>query len=266
MEGEAVVENLFTRASDNPLVTFAPSAETSVGNIAHPEGHEHEQCESEDSHDPPEKPEIFLTAIDGTFPVGVDLTGADISSKSREQLEIILRHFEMCFSHNRADIGLSTLVEHSIPLVDNAVPPCIIRKVPFHLRDTFRAEVNKLKEAGIVKPCSSPFLSPAVLVNKSDGTLRLVVDFCELNKITKIEKFPIPRLEEMLELMGNNPFRTSFDATQAFYNIPMNKMDEPKTAFCALDETLNFARMPMGLSGSPSTLQRLMNHILLGLL
>ena len=117
-------------------------------------------------------------------------------------------------------------------------------------------------EAGIIVPSSSPWTSPLVPVRKKDGSLRLCVDYRRLNQVTQEDRYPMPRVEELLEQLGSARFITTLDLTKGYYQVSVHPDDREKTAFMCPMGKFQFVRMPFGLKGAPTTFQRLMDVVL----
>jgi hypothetical protein len=91
-------------------------------------------------------------------------------------------------------------------------------------------------EAGIIRPSTSPFCSPLWIIPKppdAEGKprYRVVVDYRELNKRTKTEKYPLPRLEEMLDRIARATVFSTMDLKAGYHQIRMCEKDREKTAF-----------------------------------
>ena len=114
----------------------------------------------------------------------------------------------------------------------------------------------------IEKITSSEYRAPAILVPKPDGTMRMVIDFRRLNKITKKNKYPMEDTESvMLRLHGSKWF-SKFDLSNGFYQILVDENSRKYTTFVTKEGMFQFIRMPMGLTNSPATFAGAMDECL----
>ena len=122
--------------------------------------------------------------------------------------------------------------------------------------------LQEMLDQGIIRHSKSSFASPIVLVKKKDGSLRLCVDYRQLNDRTVKDSFPLPRIEETLEALGGATFFSSLDLAHGYFQVRMHPDSIGKTAFRVPWGLYEFLRMPQGLTNSPSTFQRTMEFIL----
>ena len=127
--------------------------------------------------------------------------------------------------------------------------------------DELKRQLQKLLEANLIRPSISPWGAPVLFVKKKDGSRRLCIDYRALNKVTKADAYPMPRIQESLDRLANATYYTSLDATWGFWQNPVRSQDVQKTAFNTRYGSYEFLVTPFGLKNSPSAFQRMMDEI-----
>lgn len=117
----------------------------------------------------------------------------------------------------------------------------------------------------IIEPSFSPWASPVVLVKKKDNTWRFCVDYRHLNKITKKDVYPLPRIDDALDSLHGAQYFSSIDVRSGYWLITVDDMDREKTAFITPDGLYQFKVMPFGLCNAPATFERMIDSLLHGL-
>ena len=84
---------------------------------------------------------------------------------------------------------------------------------------------------GVIEPSKSAWASPVVLAPKKDGTLRFCVDYRKLNAVTIRDSYPIPRMDECIDSLGEATIFTTLDCNSCYWQIPVAEADKEKTAF-----------------------------------
>ena len=133
---------------------------------------------------------------------------------------------------------------------------------PIALKTHIDKELDWLLEQGYIRPSSSQWASPMVAVRKPDGTARLCVDYRRLNSLTRQTPFYMPRIDEVLEGVGQASFISKLDLTKGYYQIPVRAEDIPKTSFICHRGRYEFTRMPFGVKNAPAVFQQLMQAVL----
>ena len=99
------------------------------------------------------------------------------------------------------------------------------------------------------------------MVKKGDDSYRFCVDFRQLNHVTTHDRYPLPRIDDLLDQLGKSKYFSSLDLASGYWQIPMNPEDAHKTTFHTRKGIFQFTRMPFGLSDAGSTFQRMANAI-----
>ena len=157
----------------------------------------------------------------------------------------------------------SDRLPHAIDLTPNHVipPRRLYRQTPDELTETKR-QIDEYLKAGHVRPSTSPFGAPVLLVKKKDGSMRMCVDYSALNDITIKNNFPIPRVDDLHDRLATARYFTKLDLYSGYHQIPIRRGDEHKTAFTSRYGTYEFLVMPFGLTNAPSTFQTAMHALL----
>lgn len=141
--------------------------------------------------------------------------------------------------------------------------------MPHSQKAEMGAQVQKMLDDKIIEPSTSPYNSPILLVPKkaTDGTKkwRLVVDFRQLNKKLMPDKFPLPRIDEILDQLGRAKFFTTLDLMSGFHQIALEKESRKYTAFSTDSGHFHYTRLPFGVNIAPNSFQRMMHIGLSGL-
>jgi hypothetical protein len=123
-------------------------------------------------------------------------------------------------------------------------------------------QVQTLLDRGWIRPSESPFSANIVFVKKPDGSLRFCVDFRALNNITVKDRYPLPRVDDLLDHLRGATVFTTLDLFAGYHQVAVDPADIYKTAFSYPKGQFEWTVMPMGLTNAGATFQRMMNEVL----
>jgi hypothetical protein len=184
----------------------------------------------------------------------------------RKFKRLVRKHIGVFAKHPKAPPE-SYVAPHKIPVIPGTKP---ISQRPYQeslpRREQIRKHVRTMLDGNIIRPSKSPWSAPVVLVNKpGEPKGRFCVDYRKLNAVSIPDRFPLPRIDDILSsLQGNSVFST-LDLSSGYWQIPVEEKDREKTAFICSEGLFEYNRMPFGLTNAPATFQRAIQAALAGL-
>src|SRR5262249_34899281 len=134
------------------------------------------------------------------------------------------------------------------------------RMAPLELRE-LRVQLQELLDKGYIRPSFSLWGAPVLFVKKKDGTLRLCIDYRELNKVTVKNKYPLPRINDLFDQLKEAVVFSKIDLRSGYYQLRIRNSDVLKTAFRTRYGHYEFKVMPFGLTNAPAAFMDLMNRV-----
>uniref|UniRef100_A0A158P521 Reverse transcriptase domain-containing protein n=1 Tax=Tetranychus urticae TaxID=32264 RepID=A0A158P521_TETUR len=192
----------------------------------------------------------------------------DLPEPLQEQLTDLIESFQSSFSQSKNDLGLvpASVCPVKIDLDNQEIPNQNPYNCAIHRRLEFKKIIDEMLANDIIEHSTAPGGSPSLLVPKPDGSFRMVIDYRKLNRITKVPRYPMPRIDDCLEVVRGGKYFNIFDLAQGYHQIELPPGEREKTVFVTPDGKYHYKRMPMGLASAPFIFQRLMNKVLEGLI
>lgn len=177
-------------------------------------------------------------------------------------LQAILTDFADVFAELPDELPPKRNIAHVIPLEPGARP---VYRPLYRLTQAEKAEVERqvteLLKKGYIEPSQSPWGAPVLFVPKKDGGLGMCIDYRALNKLTVKNRYPLPRIEDLLEQLQGAKVFSGLDLASGYWQIRIDDEDVPKTAFRTHLGHYQWRVLSFGLTNCPSTFQQAMNEV-----
>jgi hypothetical protein len=174
----------------------------------------------------------------------------------------VVNEFPEVFPNEIPDVPPEREVEFSIDLVLGTKP---VSMAPYCMSAVELAELKKqledLLDKKFVRPSVSPWGAPVLLVKKKDGSMRLCIDYRQLNKVTIKNRYPLPRIDDLMDqLVGARVF-SKIDLRSGYHQIKVKDEDMQKTAFRTRYGHYEYEVMPFSVTNAPGVFMEYMNRI-----
>ena len=140
-----------------------------------------------------------------------------------------------------------------------------ISKAPYRMSlselKELKVQMQELLDKGFIRPSASPWGAPVLFVKKKDGSLRLCIDYRQLNQVTIKNKYPLPRNDDLFDQLQGACVFSKIDLRTGYHQLRIKKEDVPKTAFRTRYGHYEFTVMPFGLTNAPAAFMDMMNRV-----
>ena len=176
----------------------------------------------------------------------------------RKELAEVITQYREVFR----DVPSKTnLIEHDVDVGDSAP----IKQHPYRVspmkKELLDKEVQYMLKNDIIEESQSNWSSPCILVPKHDGGFRFCTDFRKVNDKTKSDSFPIPRIADCIDQIGNAKFVSTFDMLKGYWQVPLTQRAREISAFVTPSGLYQYKVMPFGMKNAPATFQRMVNKL-----
>lgn len=186
---------------------------------------------------------------------------AKAEKKKVEDVSVVNEYPDV-FPHDLPGLPPDHQVEFRIDLVLGAAP---IDRAPYRLAQTemqeMMTQLQEFLDKGFVRPSSSPRGAPVFFVKKKDGSMRMCIDYHELNKVTVKNKYPLPRIDDLFDQLQGARCFSKIDLRSGYHQVKVREEDVSKTAFRTRYGHYEFLVMSFRLTNAPAVFMDLMNRV-----
>ncbi|KAL0543546.1 hypothetical protein IC582_018644 [Cucumis melo] len=188
----------------------------------------------------------------------VDTREADVSLSS----EPVVRDYPDVFPEELPGLPPHREVEFAIELEPGTVPisRAPYRMAPAELKE-LKVQLQELLDKGFIRPSVSPWGALVLFVKKKDGSMRLCIDYRELNKVTVKNRYPLPRIDDLFDQLQGATVFSKIDLRSGYHQLRIKDEDVPKTTFRFRYGHYEFIVMSFGLTNAPAVFMDLMNRV-----
>ncbi|GKC44734.1 putative reverse transcriptase domain-containing protein [Tanacetum coccineum] len=174
----------------------------------------------------------------------------------------VVRDYPKVFPKDLPGLPPPRKVEFQIDLIPGAAP---VAKAPYRLAPSemqeFSRQLQELLSKGLIRPSSSHWGAPILFVKKKGGSIRMCIDYRELNKLTIKNRYPLPRIDDLFDQFHGAKYFSKIDLRSGYHQLKVHEEDIPKTAFRTRYGHYKFLVMPFGLTNASAIFMDLMNRV-----
>ena len=188
-----------------------------------------------------------------------------ISEQLRRRLIHVVRENRDAFAAFLTDLGRTSVVLHTIKTGEARPFRHKLHAIPFARRQYLKQEVERLMSVGAISladPGACPYASRTVVTPKKDGSMRMCVDYRDVNAQTEKNSFPLPRIDQVWPTHCRARYFASLDLIMGFHLVEVDPSERAKTAFLTRRGLYVYNVMPFWLCNAPATIQRLIERVL----
>ena len=195
----------------------------------------------------------------------ISKTASSNNAEHQSTIEQLLTEFPNLTSSTEFQTITNAPFQHHIDTGDANPVVCHDYRRSLLEKAQITKEVEIMLQCKVISPSNSPWCSPVILIKKPDGFFRFCVDFRALNVVTRKDKFPLPRIDDLLEDLHDCKCLSLIDLKSGYWQLPVHPKDRHKTSFIANGSLYCFNVLPFGICNGPATFSRFMSVVTQGL-
>ena len=177
-------------------------------------------------------------------------------------LPLVVCEYEDVFTNELPRLPSQRVVDFGIELhpVTSPISMTPHRMTLVELQE-LRVQLQELLDKGFIRPSTSPWGAPVLFAKKKDKTLRLCIDYRELNRVTIKNWYPLPRIDDLFDQLRGARVYSKIDLRTGYHQLRVRETDIPKTWFRTCYGHFEFTVMPFGLTNAPAAFMDLMHRV-----
>ena len=192
------------------------------------------------------------------------LASLTVEDEVRLDLDLprVVYEYEDVFSDELPGLAPHRDVNFNIELHPGTSPISMTphRMAPVELQE-LRVQLQKLLDKGFIRPRTSPWGAPVLFAKKKDMTLRLCIDYRQLNMVTIKNRYPVTSIDDLFDQLRGVRVYSKIDLRTGYHQLRVREIDIPKTAFRTRYGHFEFMVMPFGLTNAPAAFMDLMHRV-----
>ena len=189
------------------------------------------------------------------------LASLTLENEVRPDLDLprVVCEYEDVFPDELLGLPPQRVINYGIELHSSTSPISMTphRMAPVELQE-LRVQLQELLNKGFIRPSTSPWGAPILFVKKKDKTLRLCIDYRQLNRVTIKNRYPLPRIADLFDQLRGARFYSKIDLRTGYHQLRVRETYIPKTTFRTRYRHFEFTMMPFGLTNAPASFMDLM--------
>ena len=174
----------------------------------------------------------------------------------------VVNEFQDVFPDDLPGVPPPRWIDFGIDLEPNtkqiSIPPYIM--APAKLKE-LKLQLKDLTDKGFIQPSISPWGAPVLFVKEKDGILRMCIDYQKFNKVTIMNNYPLPRIDDLFDQLQGSSFLLKIYLRSGYHQLRVRDGDIPKTTFRTCYSHYEFLVMSFGLTNAPAAFMDLMNRV-----
>lgn len=181
-----------------------------------------------------------------------------VNPSAEKQLLSLCGQFADIFALEDDPMSVNNFYKQKLRVRDNDPVYTKNYRLPNSQKEEINKQVDNLLKNNLIEPSQSDYNSPVILVPKKGGKWRMCIDYRLVNKKLIADKYPLPRIEEILDSLGRTKYFSVLDLYSGFHQVPLDENSRDITSFSTPSGSFRWKVLPFGLNVSPNSFSRMM--------